>query len=404
MSKLNMFDLCGVLVSKNGLEDKEAQRFVKAMFDIIQEGLDEDKIVKVKGLGTFKIIEVDSRESINVNTGERVLIDGHSKLTFTPDSVMKEIVNKPFSQFETVVLNDGVDFPETKVEEEMGNEVEEALAEAAPAVETKAAPAVEAKAAPAVDIVAAPESEGQNKDGEDKPEPVVAKKEEQDVPAEAENQVKNIVEEPKEESGEVIMYDDEQEGKSMLRIVISCIVVILLVLASAYGGYLYGRYDYAEEMAHKQLMEDLRAAEVTAREATAVIKNDTLEQEVDATKIGAISTEKIKEEAKEEVKEETKEKTPKADTPKTETETASDDYKKYEQKDPRVRTGAYRIVGLDRTVKAKEGQTVESVANRCLGSGMSCYVEVYNDLKGNTVLKEGQTIKIPKLQLKKKRR
>ena len=87
-----------------------------------------------------------------------------------------------------------------------------------------------------------------------------------------------------------------------------------------------------------------------------------------------------------------------------ETETASDDYKKYEQKDPRVRTGAYRIVGLDRTVKAKEGQTVESVANRCLGSGMSCYVEVYNDLKGNTVLKEGQTIKIPKLQLKKKRR
>ena len=117
MSKLNLYDLCGVLVSKNGLEDKEARRFVQAMFDIIQEGLDEDKVVKVKGLGTFKIIDVDARESINVNTGGRVLIEGHSKLTFTPDSVMKEIVNKPFSQFETVVLNDGVDFPETQEEE-----------------------------------------------------------------------------------------------------------------------------------------------------------------------------------------------------------------------------------------------------------------------------------------------
>lgn len=117
MSKLNISDLCSVLVTKNGLQDSEAQGFVKTMFDIIQEGLEEDKIVKVKGLGTFKIIEVDDRESINVNTGERVLIAGHSKVTFTPDSVMKEIVNKPFSQFETVILNDGVDFPETATEE-----------------------------------------------------------------------------------------------------------------------------------------------------------------------------------------------------------------------------------------------------------------------------------------------
>ena len=117
MSKLNVFDISGVLMSKNGLDDKESRRFVKAMFDVIQECLDEDKVVKVKGLGTFKIIEVDDRESINVNTGERVLIEGHSKLTFTPDSVMKEIVNKPLSQFETVILNEGVDFPEPVVEE-----------------------------------------------------------------------------------------------------------------------------------------------------------------------------------------------------------------------------------------------------------------------------------------------
>ena len=158
MSKLNLYDLCGVLVSKNGLEDKEARRFVQAMFDIIQEGLDEDKIVKVKGLGTFKIIDVDARESINVNTGGRVLIEGHSKLTFTPDSVMKEIVNKPFSQFETVVLNDGVDFPETQ-EEEGAPEAEESLAN--PAVDKKPEPNVDEKPEPIVDK---------------KPEPIVDKK------------------------------------------------------------------------------------------------------------------------------------------------------------------------------------------------------------------------------------
>ena len=122
MSKLNVFDLSGVLMSKNGLGDKESRRFVKAILDVIQECLDEDKAVKVKGLGTIKIIEVDDRESINVNTGERVLIEGHSKLTFTPDSVMKEIVNKPFSQFETVILNDGVDFPEPAIEEPISEE------------------------------------------------------------------------------------------------------------------------------------------------------------------------------------------------------------------------------------------------------------------------------------------
>lgn len=153
MSKLNISDLCNVLVAKNGLQDAEAQSFVKMMFDIIQEGLEEDKIVKVKGLGTFKIIEVDDRESINVNTGERVLIAGHSKVTFTPDSVMKEIVNKPFSQFETVILNDGVDFPETATEEPSA-EVEEENEPFAVEEEMPAAPVMEETATPAMEEMA----------------------------------------------------------------------------------------------------------------------------------------------------------------------------------------------------------------------------------------------------------
>ena len=112
MGKLTIQDIAKVLCDRKGLTKKEADNFVNEMFDIIQQALERDMIVKVKGLGTFKIIDVDPRESVNVNTGERVLIDGHSKITFTSDQLLKEIVNKPFSQFETVVLNDGVDFSE----------------------------------------------------------------------------------------------------------------------------------------------------------------------------------------------------------------------------------------------------------------------------------------------------
>ena len=400
MSKLNLYDLCGVLVSKNGLEDKEARRFVQAMFDIIQEGLDEDKIVKVKGLGTFKIIDVDARESINVNTGGRVLIEGHSKLTFTPDSVMKEIVNKPFSQFETVVLNDGVDFPETQ-EEEGAPEAEESLAN--PAVDKKPEPIVDKKPEPIVDK---------------KPELVTVSETNTEVQAEVEADDASAVEsstsvEPdvKVEFSPLVDEDgseteeEEEGGENSYRWLLYCATILLLVVAAAYGGYLYGKYEMSEEIAHEQMLTDLKVAEETTKKAKWESVKDTTAQVVDATKIGAISTEKIKQETKTEEK--VAEKTAAVekdneDVKKKQQETA-DDSKKYEDKDARVRTGAYRIVGLDKTVKAKAGQTVEDIAKRNLGPGMSCYVEVYNDLKGTTVLKEGQTINIPKLQLKKRR-
>ena len=112
MGKMTIQDVSRVLSERKGLNKKDASNFVNLMFDIIQQALERDGIVKVKGLGTFKIIDVDARESVNVNTGERVLIEGHNKITFTQDSLLKELVNKPFSQFETVVLNDGVDFDE----------------------------------------------------------------------------------------------------------------------------------------------------------------------------------------------------------------------------------------------------------------------------------------------------
>ena len=382
MSKLNIYDLCSVLTSKNGLDDKESHRFIKAIFDVIQEGLDEDKIVKVKGLGTFKIIEVDDRESINVNTGERVLIEGHSKLTFTPDSVMKEIVNKPFSQFETVILNEGVDFPEPVVEE--------------PAVEDIIAD----EPAEDKEIIVEPQIDNKVAEQSVKEEPVAEKNVAEEPVAE-----EPVAEEPVAEDSVVEFTDDNdnvQSGEensveesvfetsnnnSILRWILSGVAVLLLILGAAYGGYLYGRYELSEEIAYKQMKADLKTAEITTKKAQVAIKKDSVAQEVDATKIGAMSIDNKDESANDEAK----------------TETAKTSSDKYEDMDIRVRTGAYRIIGEGRTVKAKAGQTVEDIATKLLGPGMSCYVEVYNGLDGKATLKEGQTIKIPKLELKKRR-
>ena len=382
MSKLNIYDLCSVLTSKNGLDDKESHRFIKAIFDVIQEGLDEDKIVKVKGLGTFKIIEVDDRESINVNTGERVLIEGHSKLTFTPDSVMKEIVNKPFSQFETVILNEGVDFPEPVVEE--------------PAVEDIIAD----EPAEDKEIIVEPQIDNNVAEQSVEEEPVAEKTVAEEPVAE-----EPVAEEPVAGDSVVEFTDDNdnvQSGEensveesvfetsnnnSILRWILSGVAVLLLILGAAYGGYLYGRYELSEEIAYKQMKADLKTAEITTKKAQVAIKKDSVAQEVDATKIGAMSIDNKDESANDEAK----------------TETAKTNSDKYEAMDIRVRTGAYRIIGEDRIVKAKAGQTVEDIATKLLGPGMSCYVEVYNGLDGKATLKEGQTIKIPKLELKKRR-
>ena len=393
MSKLNVFDLSGVLMAKNGLGDKESRRFVKAIFDVIQECLDEEKVVKVKGLGTFKIIEVDDRESINVNTGERVLIEGHSKLTFTPDSVMKEIVNKPFSQFETVILNDGVDFPEPAIVESISEEpipedpiLEDSISEEPIFEEPVAAdPGLSDKSQSEINAeqeIPSPES------------PIVEFTEDGDK-----EDTSDVVPPTDEAPTDEEINDEEESSNSTLRWVLSGVVVLLLILAAAYGGYLYGRYEISEEMAYKQMKADLKAAEMTVEKAKEAVAKDSVEQEVNATKIGAISVDKEQEDAAKD--ESPKEAIAKDQVAKEQPVKESAD--KYEAKDVRVRTGAYRIIGEDRVVKAKAGQTVEDIATRLLGPGMSCYVEVYNNLDGKTTLKEGQAIKIPKLQLKKRR-
>lgn len=112
MTKISVQEIAGVISEKHGLSQQEAETFVTAFFDLINDGLHDDKIVKVKGFGTFKVVDVRDRESVNVNTGERVVIEGHGKISFTPDPIMRDLVNKPFAQFETVILNDGVEIEE----------------------------------------------------------------------------------------------------------------------------------------------------------------------------------------------------------------------------------------------------------------------------------------------------
>ena len=170
MEKISIQELAAVLTIKNGLKKKEAEQFVTMIFEVVKDNLMSERQIKIKGLGTFKIVEIEARESINVNTGERVLIEGHEKISFTPDTAMKELVNRPFSQFETVILNDGVDFDNVNdvpvvVEQETGDEVEEleSIDVEEPVIElveeVVESPVEEPVEAPAEEVVEAPAEE-----------------------------------------------------------------------------------------------------------------------------------------------------------------------------------------------------------------------------------------------------
>ena len=153
MSKIFLSELSAVLAEKHGIDRRTAQRFVTSVVSVVQSGLEADRIVKIKGLGTFKIIDVEARESVNVNTGERLVIDSHSKLTFLPDNTMKELVNRPFSQFETVVLNDGVNFDEPEEETPIIDAEEESTANVEIEEDEDIAPIVEEEEEVTVPVV-----------------------------------------------------------------------------------------------------------------------------------------------------------------------------------------------------------------------------------------------------------
>ena len=398
MNKLTLNNIAKVLVEKNGLEPKEAMMFTTAMFDLIHDRLNEEGIVKVKGLGTFKMIRVEARESINVRTGERVLIDSHAKITFTPDAVMKELVNKPFSQFETVVLNDDVEFTDMKSEEttdETNNsEQSESLVDVVseggtpePAPEPAPEPVAEPTPEPAPEPVAEPTPEpapvvAPEPVAEVAPEsaPVVAPEPTREVP---EPTVPSADEESEENTSAVqTCYEEDEEESHWHRNIGWAFLVLVLMAASAVGGYLYG----VGQIPSQTAMADTVSAVKVNPVVTDTLVNDSLKADSVAVKTEAKHEDKAASEEQPQEK------------------TSQNLHDKYAEMDARVRTGAYKITGLDREVKVRAGDNLKRIARRELGSDdMVCYIEVFNKMNASAELKEGQTIKIPALKLKKKK-
>lgn len=488
MSKFSLNTLGKLLADKSGLSQVEAELFIRKMFDVCNQGLDADKQVKIKWLGTFKVQATKDRESINVNTGERFTIEGRDKLTFTPDNILKEIVNKPFAQFETVVVNDGVDFDE--IDEKFGEE----QTEDAPA-QVIDFPDEEKTATPNPEVVVIGSEKEKEKEKEAEDEDELAKqiaieqaklerlkqaqleqeriqkekleKEKQEQErleqerleqerleqerleqerleqerleqerleqerleqeklelTQQQQALKAVVEPAVPASDESEEEEEEEESSNSHHIVIPrylvvavCLIVVALIGGMGWFAFNYGQMTAQRDHLAMQLNQyhQASAKKVPAKPAAAPLSQEQklrqkamedsirMAKTAEAVKLAensdeeSASTEKAKQteaKAKAEAKEKAKDKAEE----KAASKIASSQY----DKDARVRTGAYRIIGVAQTVTVGAGQTLEQISTRYLGSGMECYVEALN---GTNTVKAGQKIKIPKLELKKKKK
>lgn len=414
MGRLTIQEIAKVLVAKNGLEPSQANRFATELFAIIQERLEKNDLVKVKGLGTFKVITVDARESVSVRTGGRVMIEEHSKITFTPDATMKELVNKPFSQFETVVLNDNVEFDDLKEQpadsefEDIKDDLTEAeLVQLEKYEEELAVKKEESVIQQEEPVVKEEESLVQQEEPviqQQEPvveEPLVEVEQPKETPAVAplievtEATHEEKPEETPEETTDTL-DNDVEEGKTNLlfKWVWMALGAICLVGISAAGGYYYG----CQQTALAALSDTVVIRDTVyvpeSQDTTSVIALEVPDQIAEAANVETPKAEEVK-------AEKPKPEVPKVEKPKAEPAPEVD---KYAEKDERVRLGAYRIVGLDHEVKVLQGQTFYSICRAHLGPDMECYIEVYNNLPRNPQIKAGQVIKIPKLQLKKRKK
>jgi nucleoid DNA-binding protein/chemotaxis protein histidine kinase CheA len=552
MSKISLSDLAQRLVEKSGISLQDAELFIRKMFDVANEGLQSDKLVKMKWLGTFKVMAVKDRESVDVNTGERIIIEGRDKISFTPDNILKEIVNKPFAQFETVVVNDGVDFDEIDRKFENAEEdgsVFDSTLECVPDSDNSSLDSFVEQDSPATsgvidfldeendapvsdemivigerlsqENVAEPEekkpegsepaatepavfkpavsepvesesatSELETKESEvpaqNEVESVVSDEEKEStlteetpiaekVPSGEDNSItetpivekvpsdkENFTETPIEEeasSDEETPSSDEVTDKRHVVLPRYLVIAASVVFLAMIGGFGWFAFNYGkmaaqrdhlalqldnyqqvptekkapaksaptqEEILRKKAIEDsIRMAQASE----AVKKAENAEQNMDAAadnqSIDAKSPEakknleakkladaknladakrqvdakKLAETKKQQEAKKLAEAKKKEEARKQTEKHAAQASSKYDQ-DARVRTGAYRIIGVSEVVTAREGQTIKSLSQKYLGPGMECYVEALN---GNSLLKPGQKVKIPKLELKKKK-
>ena len=409
MGKLTLQEIAKVLVEKNGLTQREANRFASDFFANIQHNLELGEQVKVKGLGTFKIIGVEARESISVRTGERVVIDSHSKVSFTPDNTMKELVNKPFSQFETVVLNEGVVFEDEKDDDseddaesfenvvvEQPTEPELEPHESEPKLDkfTESDQEIEPDKSTEPEILDVFEEEIIEEKVDDKTDEKIDEKIDETVEDKEEEKSEEETEEIADAQEDVIENEaadevsDKEENTSWGRWLLGGLGILALMALSAFGGYYYGS------------MKQTTTPDSVFVHDTVFVPELTSPAFVDSVVVDSVPS--APSEAPVPLQ-------PSADDVASSEPSARKDEKTsaldpYSQKDPRVRYGAYRITGTAQVVTVKAGQTFLGICRMYLGPGLECYVEAYNDLPQQPKLKEGQVIKIPKLELKKKRR
>lgn len=445
MSKFSLNTLGKLLADKSGLSQVEAELFIRKMFDVCNQGLDADKQVKIKWLGTFKVQATKDRESINVNTGERFTIEGRDKLTFTPDNILKEIVNKPFAQFETVVVNDGVDFDE--IDEKFGEEQTEDAPEqvidfldeektATPnpevvVIESEKEKEKEDELAKQIAIEQAKlerlkqaqlEQERIQKEKQEQERLEQERLEQEKLElAQQQQALKAVVEPavPASDESEEEEEEEEEASSNSHHIVIPryLVVAVCLIVVALIGGMGWFAFNYDQMTAQRDHLamqlnqyHQAPAKKVPAKPAAAPLSQEQkLRQKVMEDSIRMAKTAeavKLAENSDEESANEEKAKQAEAKAKaeakdKAEEKAASKIASSQYDKDARVRTGAYRIIGVAQTVTVGAGQTLEQISTRYLGSGMECYVEALN---GTSTVKAGQKIKIPKLELKKKKK
>ena len=529
MSKISLNDLAQRLAEKSGISLQDAELFIRKMFDVANEGLQSDKLVKMKWLGTFKVMAVKDRESVDVNTGERIIIEGRDKISFTPDNILKEIVNKPFAQFETVVVNDGVDFDEIDRKFENAEEdgsVFDSTLECVPDSDNSSLESFVEQDSPATsgvidfldeendapvsdemivigekrlsqENVAEPEEKKPEGSEPAATEPAVFKPavsepvesesatseletKESEVPAQ--NEIESVVSDEENEStlteetpiAEKVPSDEENsitetpiaekipsDGENSIteipieeeassdeetdkrhvvlpRYLVIAASVVFLVMIGGFGWFAFNYGKMAaqrdhlalqldnyqqiatekkaptksastqEEILRKKAIED-SVRMVQASEAVKKVENaeQNMKATVDKQSIDVKSAEakknleakKLADAKKQQETKKLAEAKKKEEARKQAEKHAAQASSKYDQ-DARVRTGAYRIIGVSEVVTAREGQTIKSLSQKYLGPGMECYVEALN---GTSLLKPGQKVKIPKLELKKKK-
>lgn len=438
MNKSSISLLAQVLAAKDGLTIAEAERFIKQMFDVANESVQTDKLLKIKWLGTFKVTSVKDRESVNVNTGERIVIEGREKISFTPDNILKEIVNKPFAQFETVVVGDGVEFSDIDAKYEEETRIEDVAQEAKQQVESTTEPVQEVvkdtvsqgkgEAVETQSIESLPSDIGEDvvdveaeaetvekgpstvvKEATDTTEKDASDTTEDNSIAPTEEDVTTT---PEENATISKPQDYSNHNHHMIAIpkavvFVALAVIVLLMAGMSWFAFSYGKMSAQRDHLASQLdkLNEYQVKPQIAREPktptspiiTVTAHDDSIKTAMREQKEQA-KADSIRKAEQRLVQKAKADSIAKAKATLQQAENQPSVSTSYDS-DVRIRTGAYRIVGVAQTVTVKKGQTLASLSKLYLGSGMECYVEAVNACR---TVQEGQKVKIPKLELKKK--